>query len=87
LKKKFVMVRRMKVTVYSAEWCHWCHMVKDFLKANKIKFVDKDVEKTPGAAEEMVEKSGQSGIPVIDIDGKITVGFNEPVLKKLLKIK
>ncbi len=73
--------------MYSAEWCHWCQMVKEFLKANKVKFVDKDVEKMPGAAEEMVAKSGQTGIPVIDVDGKIIVGFNEPVLKKYLKIK
>jgi glutaredoxin-like YruB-family protein len=76
-----------KVKVYSAEWCPYCHLVADFLKANKIEFELIDVDKVPGAAEELVEKSGQSGIPVVDIDGKIFVGFDKEALKKALKLK
>ncbi|MBI1972321.1 MAG: NrdH-redoxin [Candidatus Aenigmarchaeota archaeon] len=77
----------MKVITYTAEWCPWCHKVKDFLKANKVEFEDRDIEKVGGAAEESVEKSGQAGIPVTDIDGDIVIGYDVPTLKKLLKLK
>jgi len=76
-----------KVKVYSAVWCPWCHRVKEFLKTNKISFQEIDVEKVSGAADEVVKKSGQSGIPVIEVDGEVIVGFNEPALKKALGIK
>jgi len=62
-------------------------MAKDFLKANKVKFEDIDVEADAEAAKEMVEKTGQMGVPVIDIDGKIIIGFDKEALKKALKIK
>jgi glutaredoxin-like YruB-family protein len=74
------------VKVYSATWCPWCYKVKDFLKANKILFQEIDVEKVPGAAEELTKKTGQTGIPVIDIDGEMIIGFNEPALRKALGI-
>ncbi|VVC02538.1 Glutaredoxin [Candidatus Bilamarchaeum dharawalense] len=74
------------VIVYFAEWCPWCHTVMDFLKKHKIKFQARDVDDNK-YAEESVRKSGQNGIPVTDIDGKIVVGFDEPKLKELLKIK
>jgi glutaredoxin-like YruB-family protein len=76
-----------KVIVYTTEWCPWCRKTKDFLKQHNVEFEEKDVEKDIHAAEEMVEKSEQSGIPVIDIDGKIVIGFNEEALRKLLKIE
>jgi len=60
--------------------------VKDFLKQNKIPFKDINVEKDQKAAQEMVNKSGQMGVPVIDIDGTIIVGFNEPEIRKALKL-
>lgn len=75
-----------KVIVYTADWCPWCHRVMDFLKENKIKFEARDVE-TGNYAEEAMKKSGQAGIPVTDIDGKIVVGFDVAKLKELLKIK
>ena len=75
-----------KVKVYSATWCPWCHKVIDFLKTNKIQFQEIDVEKVPSAAEELTKKSGQTGIPVIDVDGQIIIGFNEPALRKALGI-
>jgi glutaredoxin-like YruB-family protein len=75
-----------KVTVYSTSWCPWCSKVKDFLKEKKIPFKDINVENNPEAAQEMANKSGQMGVPVLDIDGKIIVGFNEPEIRKALKL-
>ncbi len=77
----------MKVITYSAEWCPWCHKVKDFLGANSVKFEDRDVDKVKGAAEEAFKKSGQAGVPVTDIDGKVVIGYDVDELKKLLKLK
>jgi len=77
----------MLVRVYSTPNCPYCHILKDFLKKNKVKFEDIDVSRDPKAAQEMVEKSGQMGVPVTEIDGKIIVGFNVTALKEVLKIK
>jgi len=62
-------------------------MVKEFLKNNKVKFEEIDVSTNEEAAHEMIEKSGQMGVPVIDIDGKIIVGYNIPALKEALELK
>ncbi len=75
-----------KVIVYSTSWCPWCTRVKDFLRQNKIPFKDINVESDPKAAQEMTDKSGQMGVPVIDIDGTIIIGFNEPEIRKALKL-
>tara|TARA_Y100000310_G_scaffold39747_1_gene37256 strand:+ start:5107 stop:5340 length:234 start_codon:yes stop_codon:yes gene_type:complete len=75
-----------KVTVYSTESCPWCAKVKEFLKANKVKFSDKNVGEDKAAASEMLKKSGQMGVPVVDVDGEIIVGFNEAAIRKALKI-
>lgn len=80
------MVRMAKVTVYSTQSCPWCHKAKEWLKQNKVRFEDVDVSKDQKKAEEMVRKSGQMGVPVIDIDGRIVAGFDEGKLKKLLKL-
>lgn len=77
----------MKVIVYSTPACPYCHMAKQFLKENNIEFKDIDVSVDHKAAEEMIEKSGQMGVPVTEIDGKIIVGFNVTALKQTLKIK
>lgn len=74
------------VTVYSTPTCPYCKMTKEFLKKNSIKFKDIDVSSDDKAAESMVERSGQMGVPVIDISGKIIVGFDEPALRKALGI-
>ena len=76
-----------KVIVYSAEWCPWCHRTMDWLREHKVVFEKKDVDKDKAAANEMIKKSGQTGIPVTDIDGKIIIGFDVEELKKALKIK
>ncbi len=72
------------VTIYSTPTCHFCHMAKDFFKANNVAFTDKNAAADPVARKEAMDKSGQLGVPVIDIDGKIIVGFNEPELKAAL---
>ena len=77
----------MKVKVYSTESCPFCVDAKDFLKKNKIKFEDINVNKDRKAAMEMIQKSGQSGVPVIDVDGEIIIGFDANKLKKALKLK
>ncbi len=74
------------VIIYSTPTCHYCHMAKDFFTANNVKFTDKNAAADMVARKEAVEKSGQMGVPVIDIDGKIIVGFNEPELRKALGI-
>ncbi len=76
----------MNVIVYSAEWCPWCKKTKEFLEENGIKFEEMDIEKTDGAAQEVVKKSGQRGIPVVDVDGTIMIGFNKPALEEVLEI-
>lgn len=75
-----------KVKVYSTPTCPWCHKAKDFLKENKVEFDDIDVSADDVARKEMVEKSGQMGVPVIDIDGKVIVGFDQEAIKKELKL-
>jgi glutaredoxin-like YruB-family protein len=66
------------ITIYSADWCAFCHMAKRYLDDKGIKYDVKDVEKEPQYAVEAVTKSGQRGIPVLDIDGQIIVGFDRP---------
>ena len=73
-----------KVKVYSTKTCLWCHKVKDFLNDKKVKFEDSDVGADQKAANEMVEKSGQMGVPVTDVDGKIIVGFDKEAIEKAL---
>jgi len=75
-----------KVIVYSAEWCHWCHKVKDFLKENSVEFEERNVDNQEYAKESM-EKSGQAGIPVTDIDGQIVIGFDVAKIKELLGLE
>ena len=76
----------MKVTVYSTPTCPWCKKVKAFLKENKVKFKSINVAKDKKSADDMMKKTGQMGVPVIEVDGKIIVGFNESKLKKTLKL-
>lgn len=65
------------VTVYSATWCAFCHQAKEYFDKLGVKYTDKDVEADQKNAQESVEKSGQMGIPVIDIDGTVILGFNK----------
>lgn len=81
------MTSKPKVIVYSTQMCPWCHKAKDFLKEHDIEFEDIDVGKDHEAAHRMVEKSGQTGVPVIEIGEQVIVGFNKPKIMELLGIK
>lgn len=72
------------VKVYSTPTCPWCMRVKQFLKDNSILYEDLDVSQNQPAAEEMIQKSGQMGVPVLDIDGNIIVGFDKEKIKTAL---
>jgi glutaredoxin-like YruB-family protein len=76
----------MTVKIYSTDTCFFCKKAKEFLKQNKIKFQEFDVMNDEAAAREMINVSGQSGVPVLDIDGTIIVGFDQPKIKKALKL-
>ncbi len=73
-----------KVTVYSTPTCPYCKQAKDFLKQHNIKYAEVNVAEDEKKAQEMIEKSGQMGVPVIDIDGKIIVGFDKKEMSKAL---
>ena len=77
----------MKVKIYSTTQCPYCNMTKEFFKKNNIKYEEINVETDQKAAEEMIEKSGQMGVPVIEVNDEIIVGFNRPALERALKLK
>jgi len=72
------------VKVYSTSTCPWCIRAKQFLKENNIVFQDVDVSANKQAADEMMQKTGQMGVPVIDIEGEIIVGFDKERIKLAL---
>jgi len=73
-----------KVMVYSTPSCPFCVRTKQFLKDNNIDFENIDVSGDQSKAQEMIQKSGQMGVPVVDIDGKIIVGFDQDKIKVAL---
>lgn len=75
-----------KVIIYTTPVCPYCKMAKDFFAQNNISYEEKDVTKDQNALKEMIEKSGQMGVPVIDIDNQIIIGFDEEGIKNALKI-
>lgn len=75
------------IKVFSTQACPYCVTLKEFLKEHNIEFEEFDVSEDEKAREEMIEKSGQMGVPVIEIDGQIVVGFNKEKIVELLKIK
>ena len=77
---------KKKVTVYSTKTCPYCSMAKEFLKESNIEFKEVDVGSNLKAAQEMVKKSGQMGVPVIEINGQIIVGFDKEALRRALKL-
>ncbi|OHA91177.1 MAG: NrdH-redoxin [Candidatus Zambryskibacteria bacterium RIFCSPHIGHO2_01_FULL_49_18] len=76
-----------KIEIYTTPTCHFCHMAKEFFKANGIEYAEYNVGTDIERRKEMLEKSGQMGVPVIVIDGKdFVIGFNQPALAKLLGV-
>ena len=76
-----------KVTIYSTPTCQYCHAAKDFFDEHNVEYTDHDVAADETARNEMIEKSGQMGVPVIDIDGKLIVGYDKAAISDLLGIK
>ena len=76
----------MVVRVFSTPSCPFCVTLKEFLKEHNIEFEDIDVVENKVVQDEMIKKSGQMGVPVIEIDGQMVVGFDQGKIKKLLKI-
>lgn len=74
-----------KVKIYTTSSCPWCKKTKEFLKENNIEYEEIDVTKDKDAQKEMIEKSGQMGVPVLDIDGKIINGYDPEKIKKALE--
>jgi len=74
------------VIIYTTPTCPYCAMTKMFLKEHGVSFVEKNVAQDRAAANEMIEKSGQMGVPTIDINGEIIVGFDRDAIKKVLKL-
>ena len=75
-----------KVTIYTTPSCVYCRMAKDFFKKNNVEYAELNVVDDEKAREDMIKKSRQLGVPVIDVDGEIFVGFDQAGLKKALKI-
>jgi glutaredoxin-like YruB-family protein len=73
------------VIIYSADWCAFCHAAKEYLDKKGIAYEVRDVEKEQRYAQESVQKSGQMGIPVLDINGTIIVGFDRPKIDMALQ--
>ena len=72
------------ITIYSTPTCHFCNLAKEFFTANGIEYTDYNVLEDPERGREMVERSGQMGVPVIFIDDEMVIGFNEPLIRQIL---
>ena len=78
------MSDQINVDVYSTPTCPYCRQVKDYLTEKAVAFTDYNVASNAEARNAMVQKSGQLGVPVIDVDGTVVVGFNRAKLEELL---
>ena len=72
------------VKIYSTPTCHFCHMAKDYFQENNIQYTEFNVAEDTEKRAEMMEKTGQMGVPVIEIGGEVVIGFNEAKIKELL---
>lgn len=76
-----------KVIIYSTPTCPWCKLAKEFLTKNSVVFEDKNIAGNQKLAQEMIDKSGQMGVPVIAIEEEIVIGFDQKKISELLEIK
>ena len=75
----------MAVTIYTTPTCSYCKVAKEFFRSQYVPFTEYNVATDQRKADEMVRKSGQMGVPVIDVNGKIIIGFNRPEIEKALR--
>ncbi len=76
----------MTIKIYSTPNCPWCVAAKDFFKSLDMPFEDIDVSLDEKAAQLMIEKSGQTGVPVIEMGNKVIIGFNKPLIEEILAL-
>jgi glutaredoxin-like YruB-family protein len=76
-----------KIKLYTTPYCTYCKLAKNFLAKNKVTFTEIDISEDEDALKDMMRRSGQMSVPVIEVDGTMVVGFNETKLKKLLGVK
>ncbi|MGH7157549.1 MAG: glutaredoxin family protein [Candidatus Saccharimonadales bacterium] len=76
-----------KIIVYGAEWCAFCHTAKEYFDKLGVKYEYRNVEEKPEWGKEAVDKSKQFGIPVLDMDGEIIIGFDKPKIDSALEKK
>ncbi len=74
------------VTIYSTPVCHFCHAAKDFFQANNVAYTEHDVASDAAKRQEMIDMTGQMGVPVIKIGNDVVIGFDESKLRELLAI-
>ena len=79
--------RQHKVLVFTTPTCSWCQRAKAYLRQQNIRFREIDVSRDAAAARDLVRRTGQTGVPVIEIDGRPIVGFDRPKIDKLLGLK
>ena len=75
-----------KITIYTTPTCHFCHMAKDFFKEHGFEYAEHDVGSDLEKRKEMIDKTHQMGVPVIDIDGQIIIGFDKSTISKALGV-
>lgn len=73
------------ITIYSTPTCHFCQLAKAYMKDHNIAYTEHDVASDLEKRKEMIDKSGQMGVPVIDVDGKIMIGFEESEFAEAVK--
>ena len=78
--------KQPRVIVFSTPTCSYCNMAKQYFRQHRIRFKDVDVSRDQAAARDLVRRSGQMGVPVIDIGGRIVVGFDKPKINQMLGI-
>jgi glutaredoxin-like YruB-family protein len=74
------------VTVYTTPTCTYCRSVKQYLRQRKIPFREVDITRSADAAARLKSRTGQTAVPVIDVNGSLVVGFNRPKLDRMLGI-
>ena len=75
----------MAVTIYTTPSCGYCNVAKDWLRKKNVPFTEYNVATNMAKAQEMVQKSGQMGVPVLNVNGKVIVGFNQSAIESALK--
>jgi len=76
-----------QVTIYTTPYCVYCKAAKEFFQEHGVAYEEKDVAKDEEAREHMIHRSGQLGVPVIEVDGEVVVGFDKKKLATLLNVR